>query len=813
MTDVRPTAAPGIEKLLSSLTLEEKARLLEGQDFWGTYPVDRLGIRRLFLTDGPHGVRKVREADGAFGVADNVPSTAFPPAVTVASTWEPGYAHRLGVAIGREAVDLNVDVMLAPGVNIKRNPLCGRNFEYYSEDPFVSGVFGSAFVTGVQSQGVATSVKHLAANSNEDYRFVGDSVVDERALREIYLRQFERIVREARPATLMCAYNAINGTFSSDSKDLLTGILREEWGFEGVVMTDWGATHDRVASLQAGCELDMPGDASHNRSAIIRAVREGRLPQPVLDEAVRRMLRLIAWCDNAAKPSRPHDPAQHAALARDIAIDGAVLLTNDGTLPIDPGKQLVVVGELFDRMRFQGAGSSLINPTDVVTPKDAFDARGVRYRYARGYRALGDTADGELEAEALEEARHGSTVLFFGGLNDLEESEGFDRQTMAMSRNQTQLLTKLLDAGARVVLVLFAGAPVELPFEDRLAGILDMHLPGMHGGEAAARLLFGEVNPSGKLAESWPLTAADASSADDYDVSPTARYYESIYVGYRFYDAAGVPVRFPFGHGLSYTDFAYRDLTVTLQDGTVHVRGSVENVGVRDGVEVVQVYVRNNRGKVFKADKELRGFVRVFVAAGESAPFDVEFPVGDLSYWDVRDHDWVLENGDYEVLVAASAADIRLRRPLTIDAGRTSRSPYPTDVDDDYATPPTRVPASFHALLERPVNERSRSHRLTMETRLIDARRSVMGAIMLRVVSARVRGDYRKALAMPDGHERDARVKNAHFVLRMMPFQSLRSMAMSSSGALPAHVAEGIADIAAWHPIRGVRKITRKAHA
>ncbi|WP_431219924.1 glycoside hydrolase family 3 N-terminal domain-containing protein [Leifsonia xyli] len=801
------------ETLLSSLTLEEKARLLEGHDFWGTYPVDRLGIRRLFLTDGPHGVRKVRAAEGAFGVSDNVPSTAFPPAVTVASTWDPSYASRLGAAIGHEAVDMNVDVMLGPGVNIKRNPLCGRNFEYFSEDPLVSGVFGAAFVQGVQSQGVAASVKHFAANSNEDYRFVGDSLVDERALREIYLRQFERIVREAKPATVMCAYNAVNGTFSSDNAELLTGILRDEWGFDGAVMTDWGATHDRVASLRAGCELDMPGGASQNRSAIIAAVRDGQLPEAVLDEAVRRVLALIDRCDSATKPSRPHDPAEHAALARDIATDGAVLLTNDGTLPLDPGKRLVVVGELFDRMRFQGAGSSLINPTDVVTPKDAFDARGIRYGYARGYRAMADTPDPELEAKALAEARRGSTVLFFGGLNDLEESEGFDRQTMAMSRNQTQLLTKLLDAGARVVLVLFAGAPVELPFADRLAGILDMHLPGMHGGEATARLLFGEASPSGKLAESWPITAADASSAADYDQSPVARYYESVYVGYRFYDSAAIRLRFPFGHGLSYTTFGYRELAVAVTDGTVRVNGIVDNLGVRDGAEVVQVYVGNNRGKVFKADKELRGFTRVPVAAGGSAPFQVEFPISELSYWDVGDHDWVLENGQYEVLVGASAADIRLRVPLTVDAGRTSRSPYPAAVDADYATPPTSVPETFPALLGRPVMDPPRSRRLTMETRLIDARRSIMGGIMLRVVSARVRADYRAALAMPDGHERDARVKNAHFVLRMMPFQSLRSMVMSSSGALPAHVAEGIADIASWRPIRGLRKILGKAHA
>jgi beta-glucosidase len=810
MTAASATMAMEIEQLLSELTLEEKVRLLEGTDFWGTFPVERLGIPSLFLTDGPHGVRKVRTAEGAFGVSDNVPSTAFPPAVTLASTWEPEYAARMGTAIAREAADLEVDVVLAPGVNIKRNPLCGRNFEYFSEDPFLTGVFGTSFVQAVEKRGVATSVKHFAANSNEDFRFVGDSIVDERALREIYLRQFERIVKDAKPSTVMCAYNAINGTFSSDNRELLTDILRDEWGFDGVVMTDWGATHDRVLSLLAGCELDMPGDTAHNRQAILEAVRHGEVPIAVLDEAVRRMLRLILRQRDAPAAAGRPDPAAHAALSRDIATDGAVLLGNDGTLPLSDTSEYLVVGEMFERMRFQGAGSSLINPTSVITPQDAFEARGIRYRYHRGYRALSAVPDDVLEGEALAAVRPGQVVLFFGGLGDLEESEGFDRTSMAMGQNQVRLLRRLAAAGAKVVFVMFAGAPAELPFADQLAAILDMHLPGMHGGEATARLLFGEVSPSGKLTESWPLTAADASSAADYDRGVQARYYESIYVGYRYYDAAGTSLRFPFGHGLSYTTFEYHDVEVRETAGTVTVRARIENTGDRDGTEVVQLYVRNNRDGVFKADKELRAFTRVRVPAGGSAPIELRFSLSDLAYWDVDERDWLLENGAYEVLLAASAADIRLAVPLIVTSGSTPRSPYSAAVEAAYAAPPAKVPAEFPALLGREVPVAARSRRLTMETRLIDASSTVMGAIMLRAVSARVRKDYTSALAMPDGTERDARVKNAHFVLRMMPFQSLRSMAMTSGGALPYRVARAIADIAAWHPIRGIRTMLRK---
>lgn len=798
-----------IERLLGELTVAEKVRLLEGSESWRTHEVERLGIPALFLTDGPHGVRRVREVEGAFGVSNNMPSTAFPPAVTLASTWDRTSAAQMGEAIAAEAVDLGVDVVLAPGVNIKRNPLCGRNFEYFSEDPLLTGVLGAAFVGAVEESGVGTSVKHFAANSNEDYRFVGDSVVDERALREIYLRQFERIVTEAKPATVMCAYNALNGTFASDNRVLLTDILRDEWGFDGVVMTDWGATHDRVQSVIAGCELDMPGDAPHNSQALLDAAADGSLPEAALDEAVRRMLRLILRPRRA--PGTPHDPTAHAELSCRIATDGAVLLANDGILPLPATEEYLVVGELFERMRFQGAGSSLINPTSTITPRDAFEARGIRHRYLRGYRAMSPEPDTTLENEAVAAVRPGDTVLFFGGLSDLEESEGFDRSSMAMGESQVRLLRRLAAAGARVVFVMFAGAPVELPFADDLAAILDMHLPGMHGGEATARLLFGEANPSGKLAETWPLTAADASSAADFDRGPRALYYESIYVGYRFYDAAGTPLRYPFGHGLSYTRFVYRDLDVREADGRVTVRAWIDNVGDRDGVEIVQLYVRNNRDGVFKADKELRAFARVAVAAGESAAVELEFALDDLAYWDVEARDWVLDDGDYEVLLAASAADVRLSAPLPVRTGRAPRSPYTVEVDAAYARPPASIPAAFPALLGRELAPAPVSRRLSMETRLAEAGHTVLGAVMLRAVSSRVRKDYEAALALPDGTERDARVKNAHFVLRMMPFQSLRSLAMSSGGAMPLHVAQGIAELAQGHPIRAVRRLSGKS--
>lgn len=803
-------AALDVERVLGEMTTEEKILLLEGVSSWSTNEIARLDVPSLFMTDGPHGVRKVRSDTGAFGLADTIPASSFPTSATVANTWDPDNARRVGAAIARECVDRDVDVLLAPGVNIKRNPLCGRNFEYYSEDPLLTAAMGSAFVQAVEAEGVATSVKHFAANSNDDFRFVGNSVVDERALREIYLPAFERIVKDARPSTVMCAYNALNGVFASDNRMLLTDILREEWGFDGVVITDWGATHDRIAGINAGCELDMPGEVAHNRAQLRRGVAEGRIPAEVLDEAARRMLRLVSRCAGPGAGSLSGDAQEeaHATLARDVAIDGAVLLANDGTLPLRAhGEPLVIVGEMFETMRFQGAGSSLVNPPRVTTLRDAFDRRGIRYRYARGYRALDAAPEAALAEAALAAVGPDDTVLFFGGLTDLEESEGFDRTSMAIGAAQTTLLRGLLDLGATVVLVLFAGAPVEVPFADELAAVLDMYLPGMEGGEAAAALLFGEANPSGKLAESWPYSAASASSAADYGMDRVSRYYESIYVGYRFYDTASVAVRYPFGHGLSYTTFEYSKLSVRAVADRVEASVTIANTGHRAGAEAVQLYVQNAPSAVFKAHKELRAFEKVRLEPGEHREVVLSFPLADLAYWDVLEHGRVLDNGEYTVLVAASATDIRLRSPLHVTSGRESRSPYSPAVDAAYAQPPRAVPAVFPELVGSPVPAPERSRRLTLETRLGDARWSVVGGVLYGAIMSRMRKEYRTALRLPDSLERDARVKNTHFLVRMMPSNSLRSMAMSSAGALPYHVAAGLADLAAFHPIRGIRRI------
>lgn len=798
-----------IKEILTALTLEEKASLLEGTKSWSTNEVPRLKIPSLFLTDGPHGLRKVRKAAGGFGVSDNEHSTAFPTSATIASSWNTENAYRMGEAIAKECMAAKVNVLLAPGVNIKRSPLCGRNFEYYSEDPLVSGAFGEAFVKGVQSMGVGCSVKHFAANSNENYRFIGDSIVDERAFREIYLRAFERVVKEAKPYALMCSYNRINGTFASQNKLLLTDILREEWNFNGLVMTDWGATCDRVEGVLAGCDLDMPGDVHHNRISIKEAVQKGKIPMETFDLAVSRVLNLIENCKER-EPVKHDFLKENAVLSCEIAKDSAVLLKNDGILPLTGKGKLLVVGEMFEKMRYQGAGSSLINPPEVMTPRNAFDKRGISYTYKKGYRYFYTERSRELEEAAIRAADNADTVLFFGGLTDLEESEGFDREHLRLGSNQTELLKALIAAGKKVILILYAGAPVELPFYDGLSALLTMYLPGMYGGEATAALLYGEAVPSGKLAESWPMNVADTSCYADYNHGPVSRYYESIYVGYRYYDKAGTKLRFPFGYGLSYTTFQYGELKLAEEGGKVSVHAEITNSGNTAGSEIVQLYVKNNSERVFKAEKELRGFIKVFLQPGETKIVSICFEKKDLSYWNVKKHCWILENGNYEILLAASSADIRLRAKLKVWEGKEEESPYSKEAELSYDKPPKKIPAGFNELTGVMCGNTASSSTLGLESSLKDFRRTLMGKILYKAVMGVIQKEYKKALIMPDSLERDTRLKNSYFIVRMMPSNSLRSMCMSSSGQFTYNIAVGFVEMANGHFLRGIRAFLNK---
>ena len=569
-----------IEKILSEMTVEEKAALVSGTDFMYTNPIPRLGVPGLCMSDGPHGLRK-QKGSGDNGVSQSEPATAFPTAAATASGWNPDNLRRMGEAIAEECRYYGVHTLLGPGVNIKRNPLCGRNFEYFSEDPLLSGILGAAMVEGVQSQGVGVSVKHFALNNSENYRFMGNSVASENTMRRIYLKPFEYIVKHAKPATVMCAYNRINGVYCSENKWLLSDVLRDEWGFDGVVMSDWGAVHERVPGLIAGMDLEMPGDTAICRRSILDGVKDGSLPMEALDKACRHILR---WVNQYRVPAdnKPVDWAAHHELAAEIAADCAVLLKNDGVLPLTGREKLHIAGGLFESMRYQGAGSSMIHPTYVTTSKDAFDAHGVTSCPL-------DKSD---------------VVLYFAGLTDEYESEGGDREHMRLPDNQLQEIDALCDAGKKVAVVLFGGAPVELPFCDRVSAILNMYLPGQNGGTAVYDLLYGVKNPSGRLAETWPLRYEDVPGADAFGKGVNEVYAEGCEVGYRYYNKHHIAVRFPFGFGLSYTTFSRTEWE--QKDGAY--TQTITNTGSRAGAEVAQLYV----------DGELRGFKKVYLHPGES---------------------------------------------------------------------------------------------------------------------------------------------------------------------------------------------------
>lgn len=653
----------------SDLTLEEKASLTSGADFWTTKSVDRAGIPSIMMTDGPHGLRKQAGGTDHLGLASSVPATCFPPAVGIGSSWDPELIERVGAAIGVEAAIEDVAVVLGPGINIKRSPLCGRNFEYFSEDPILSGVLGAASVRGVQSQGVGTSLKHFAANNQEFDRMRASSDVDPRPLREIYLRGFERVVKDAAPWTVMCSYNRLNGVWTSEDPWLLTSVLREEWGFDGLVVSDWGAVNDRVAGVAAGLDLEMPASGGRTDAQLVAAVRAGELAESVLDTAASRAIALVRKASERPEVRGPLDIDAHHSLAREAAGRSIVLLKNDdGLLPLGPEQKIAVIGAFAAEPRFQGAGSSLINPTRVDAALDALrEVGGDAVSYAPGFAveggavaASGRSAD-ELRAEAAATAGAADVAVVFLGLPAAEESEGFDREHIDLPVAQLAVLDAVLEVNPNTVVVLSNGGVVALPFADRVPAIVESWLLGQAGGGAVADVLYGAVNPSGKLTETVPVRLSDNPSFGNFPGEfGHVRYGEGLLVGYRWYDAKELDVTFPFGFGLSYTTFAYGAASASVrEDGDIAVSVELSNSGDRDGREIVQVYVSLPGSIVQRAPRELKAFSSVALAAGETRTIELVVRREDLAYWDVRVDRYVVEGGEYTIEVAASSRDIR----------------------------------------------------------------------------------------------------------------------------------------------------------
>ena len=665
-----------VERLLTELTIAEKATLTSGSAFWYTTPVDRLGIPRIMVSDGPHGLRAQPGDGDHVGLGGSLPATCFPTASAVASSWDPDLLRRIGSALAQEARACNLSVILGPGINMKRSPLCGRNFEYLAEDPFLAGELAVGMVDGIQSRGVGTSVKHYAANNQETDRLRVDAQVDERTLREIYLPAFERVVKAQQPWTVMCAYNKVNGTSASENTWLLTTVLREEFGFEGLVVSDWGAVYHRVPALLAGLDLEMPPALGRSPQAVVAAVRAGEVPVEVLDARVRKVLELVAKGMPVLELDETFDAGAHHALAREAAAESVVLLKNDGLLPLAAGARIAVIGEFARTPRFQGAGSSQVTPTRVDVLLDELRAIRGDVAFAAGY-GIGDTSDDAvLRAEAERVAATADTVVMVLGLPGSDESEGFDRTHLHLPDGQLAALAAVAAVNPDVAVVLVNGSTVVLGEVTRHArALVEAWLGGQAAGGAIADVLTGAVNPAGRLAETVPHRLADNSSALNFPGdSQVVRYGEGLFIGYRGYDRLGQDVAFPFGFGLSYTTFELSGLRVdtrgSVADGTLAatVTVTVTNTGPRDGAEVVQVYVHDVESSVARPVRELKGFAKVRVAAGDTREVTIELDQRAFAYWSAGHHDWVVEAGEFVIAAGRHSRDLPLTETISVAA-------------------------------------------------------------------------------------------------------------------------------------------------
>ena len=736
-----------VQDILSKMTLEEKISLCNGADFWHSKAMEQYGIPAVTMSDGPHGVRCQKNGSDMLGVNESEPATCFPTAVTSGAAWDAELLKAEGKAIGEEGLSYGVDVVLGPGVNIKRNPLCGRNFEYFSEDPYIAGAMGAAWVQGAQESGAGTSLKHFAANNQEYKRFNGNSQVDERTLRELYLPAFETVVKNAQPETVMCSYPRINNVHASDNTWLLTEVLRRDWGFDGMVVTDWGALCSRVAAMHAGCDLSMPGGSTYMEDRVAEAVRSGALAETDVDACAARVIALALKGENRPK-GRAFDRDAHNALAQKIAENGAVLLKNeDGILPLNKN-DIVLIGEMAHTMRYQGAGSSHINPTKLTSLCDALP-------------------------------------------------EGFDRENMTMPEGHIRLIEAVAAANPNTVVVLFCGSAVETPWLDKVKAVLYMGLPGQAGGAAAANLLTGKVNPSGKLTETWPMTYADVPSRDTFG-KKTTHYKEGLYVGYRYYDKVGVDVRFPFGYGLSYTQFAYSDLKI---EGHT-VTATVTNTGSTAGAEVVQLYVAPPQNGLYRPAKELKGFAKVSLQPGESK--SVKFELNDRSFAVWCDGGWKVPMGSYEICAGASVADIRLRTAVAVDGVSLSAPEWqqgswyetlqglPTD-------------AEFEALYGAPLQSdpEPKKGAFTMEHSTMELKD--LSPVMMQMFKG-----TEATIAKSFGGKADYSDPTFKMMVMSGADAPLRAAVLSSGGAFPANLAEGMLAMANGHPVQGVMKMAKK---
>jgi beta-glucosidase len=775
-----------IDQISNEMTLEDKIALCSGASFWETKRYEQYGIPSLFMCDGPSGLRKQEKASGTdmLGVNESRPATCFPTAVTCAGSWDPVLLQQIGTAIAREAKNQSVGLVLGPGANLKRNPLCGRNFEYFSEDPYLAGKLSAGFIRGVEAQGVGTSLKHFAANSQEKCRFVSDSVMDTRTLRELYLTAFEIAVKESSPSTVMCAYPKLNGIHCSDHRELLTDILRTQWGFDGVVITDWGAMNDRISAFLVGCDLNMPGGSDYMEKEVLQAVRNGSLPQSYVDAAVRRILKLVF---KASQIHAEHsatsvcDYEAHHEIARTAAEQGAVLLQNDDAiLPLKQGTKVALIGAMAKNMRFQGAGSSHVNPTKVSHPISYFP----NAIYAKGCDDNGSTSDAWI-AEAQVASRNAEVAVVIAGLPTSYESEGFDRDDMRLPEGHNRLIEAVVGVNPNTVVVLLSGSVMECPWANQVKGILYMGLPGQAGGEAMVNLLYGKANPCGKLAETWPFAYDEVPSSAIYGKTKDALYTEGIYVGYRYYDKAKQKVRWPFGYGLSYTHFVYSNLRFSEDQVTV----TVKNIGDHPGAEVVQLYVLPPKGDLHRPLRELKGFQKVFIKTGEST--DVHFQLNHRSF-SLWNDGWKIPGGVYTICIG----DLHLTIEKPGEEIPTPASQMNSWYEHCQGKP---TQADLEAAMgKRYLPTKHTKGNFTMENTVEEMKDdSLVMKIMFKAVERTIAKGFDGKI---DYHNPEFRMMMASSV--GAPLRSLQISGGMKGGLMP-----GLLEMANGHFIRGIRKM------
>ena len=765
-------------EIIAKLNLEQKCALLSGAGTFTTRGCPKAGVPSITLSDGPNGVRKQAGAADHLGLNPSVPATCFPTAATVACSWDPALGEEIGRAMGEEAAAQEVAVLLGPGLNTKRSPLCGRNFEYFSEDPYLSGKMAAAYVRGIQSEGIAACPKHFAVNSQELRRMASDSVLDERTLRELYLTGFEIVVKEAAPKTIMSSYNLVNGTYANENAHLLQDILRRDWGFSGAVVTDWGGSNDHALGVKNGSTLEMPAPGGDAVRELLAAVQSGKITEADVDARLDELLTLVLDTSAAVqKHSRSFDADAHHALARRAAAESAVLLKNDGgILPLAAGARVAVIGDFAETPRYQGAGSSAVNSIKVDTLLDCLAQSGLQCAgFAAGFDRQG-RPDADKKAQAVALAQKADTVLLCLGLDEIKESEGLDRVDMKLADNQIELLQAVEQANPNTVVVLNAGASLETPWLAHCRALVYGALGGQAGAGAMVDVLTGKVNPGGKLAETWANAYEETPAKDNFaGAGRTVQYREGLYVGYRYYQTAGVPVAFPFGYGLSYTSFAYSDLKVTADSVTL----TVTNTGARDGAEIVQVYIAKPGAEIFRPAQELKAFARVPLAAGESRT--VTLPLDDKAfrYWNTRTDCWEVEGGRYEVRVGASSADIRLTANVDI-RGTNAPDPYAGKALPHYKSGSVQnVPdAEWEVLLGHPIPQDKVKIDRNMTLGELNHSRSPLGWLIWAVLTALLNASFKKG--KPD--------LNVLFQYNM----PLRALAKMTSGAISMGMVDGI---------------------